>query len=779
MKRFWYGLKTFMLRLMPTNNYLYRLIWLGCISVAIPVILAGSAYYHFSMQKLTKQFQENHQASLQMLKDRLESSLTGIEHTSLQLSSNPAIRTAMDNPDYAADYLGQEDILEQFQLRKNTDNLIQEIVFYDQRSRVVLSHAYGHVKLEEYNQKQDIGSAMALEERAGWMYLPDSEPNGMLTYFRQLPVMTPGRTQGLLMIQVKEEALRGLLKSYSINGADQTVAVLDPHNRLLLRTASAGGEGASVEEASIRAALDSVRQQEDRSGRFILPSKGDDLLLAYHRTIYGRTYVSLMTEAEMIRHLDWIRGLIVFSVLIFILIGMLLTFFSSRLAYNPIQKLLSYGAVLRKNGAEEHPKGNELEYIRSCLSYLNEQAETLNQYVSNIQPDLRDRFLQRLLRSVPAGGRSSLSAECAKYQVPAEGRHYVALVIKVENLLKEKRFLPSEGSVIVFAVKNVMAELLERMPDLQGFVVDKDEREAVALIHFDEGVSPQEIRRALKQYGDEIRDAMLRYLNFTVSAGIGGTVPLERVSISYKDAQTALQIRLFHETEPVLFHEDLIRLERQPAFIYPREMEESIVELLWNGDVEQAEQVLFRFSKRVRTAESYNIIFQCYQVLLSTIIQSLESRGPGVLELLGDNLFDQLKLNQTSKEVHDWFAGVLFPLYLQVSHEIRTKSAKLIIQRVCSHIVNHADGTHSLAECAELVGVSPSYLSRLFKKETGTSFIEYVMEFKVEKAKQLLKNTDYSVTEIAEAVGYSERNLNRAFQRFVQMSPKQYRMSNR
>lgn len=127
--------------------------------------------------------------------------------------------------------------------------------------------------------------------------------------------------------------------------------------------------------------------------------------------------------------------------------------------------------------------------------------------------------------------------------------------------------------------------------------------------------------------------------------------------------------------------------------------------------------------------------------------------------------------------MHDWFIGVLFPLYQEISHDLRTRSTRLIVQRVCNHICRHPDGAHSLADCAELVGVSPSYLSRLFKKEMGISFVEYVMNFKVQKAKQLLKDTDYTVTEIAEIVGYSERNLNRAFQRFLQMSPRQYRLS--
>ncbi|SDD89853.1 AraC-type DNA-binding protein [Paenibacillus sp. UNCCL117] len=761
--------------LLPTHNYLKRLIWLGCISVAIPIVLAGSAYYHFSMKKLTVQFQEDNRASLRQLKDRVESALTGIEHESLQLASHPLLKGSLGRPDYGSDIISQVELLDFFQLHKNTNSLIQEIIFYDDRSATALSSYYGLARLDDFPQAEDIRGLLSGQEPAGWLYLPESGSHGYISYIRRLPIMDRGNPQGLLIIQVPEEALRELLRSYSISLMNQQVKVVDSHNRIILDTSGREELGRdAAEDPDLNRAL----VGEQRTGQYVLEREEGRELIAYDKNAYGRTYVSLLPEREMIEQLGWIRALIVFSVSIFLLIGMLLTFFSSKLAYNPIQKLLQYGEHLRRSGPDERPKGNEIEYIRSCLSYLNEQAESLDQYVKNVQPDLRERFLQKQLQGGGSKNRKELEQACRKFHIEADGQ-FVVLITKVENLLKEKRFLPHEGAVIVFAVKNVMSELLARFPDMTGYVVDKDEREAVAVIRFGEETSASAIRHMLLAYSEQVRDALADYLSFTVSTGIGRPAGLEELNASYKAARHALQFRLLHDADTILFYEDMIGIERHPMFIYPREIEESILELLWTGDLEPAELALQQFAQRMRAAESYNIVFQCYQVLLSSIIQHLEEKGPGVLELLGDNLFDQLKGNHSSQEMHDWFIEVLFPLYQQISHELRTKSTRLLIQRVRSHIANHPDGTHSLSECAELVGVSPSYLSRLFKKETGVSFIEYVMEHKVEKAKQLLRETDRSVVEIAEIVGYSERNLNRAFQRFVQMSPKQYRLSKR
>lgn len=768
--------KSFMLRCFSVNGYLQRLIWMGCISVVIPVVLAGSAYYHFSMIKLTEQFQENNMASLRLLKDRVEGILTNIEHESLQLASGPLIRTALEKEDYATDYLLQQELLQLFQLSKNTNSIIEEMIFYDARTELVLSHYYGLARLKDFYGKRDIEAALAGDQGGHWTYLPDSGRAGYISYVRRLPVMGLGNPRGAVILQIKESALRNQLNSYSVGLEKQTLTILDADHEVLLDSSGPVRPAGVSRSALSDPVLRQIAASGERSGQYMLNGAEGKELAAFNESSMGRMYISRLPEQEMIGQLAWIKVLILLSVSVFVLVGILLTWFSSRLAYNPIQQLLRYGEHLRRNGPESPPAGNEIEYIRSSLSYLNEQAESLNSYIRRMQPDLRDRFLQRLLLSGTSWSRSTLEEGCAKYQIPLSGQ-FLVLVVKVENMVRKKRFLPSEGPVIVFAVKNVMSELLDQSGSLDGYIVDIDDRDSVALLRFDAELSAREIRLHVSRYAEEIHKSLERFLSFPAAVGVGRPGGLAVAAESFREAQLALQYRLFLDTEDVLFYEDMISIERNPVFIYPREKESGIVEALWNGEPERAEAELHEFSRIARSSDSYDIMMQCYHVLLSAIIQSVEDKGPGFREMLKVNLFDQLKENQTSRELHDWFIGALFPLVQEIGSEIRSKSSRLIVQRVCGYITSHPHCTPTLTECAEIVEVSPSYLSRLFKKETGTSFIEYLMNFKVQQAKQLLKDTDYTINEIAERVGYSERNLNRAFQRFVNMSPNQFRKS--
>lgn len=77
-----------------------------------------------------------------------------------------------------------------------------------------------------------------------------------------------------------------------------------------------------------------------------------------------------------------------------------------------------------------------------------------------------------------------------------------------------------------------------------------------------------------------------------------------------------------------------------------------------------------------------------------------------------------------------------------------------LIRQAVSYINTHLYQELSLTVLCEAMGVSPSYFSRLFKKETGVGFLKYVRMKKLEQARQLLKNTGYQASRVAELLGY-------------------------
>lgn len=84
----------------------------------------------------------------------------------------------------------------------------------------------------------------------------------------------------------------------------------------------------------------------------------------------------------------------------------------------------------------------------------------------------------------------------------------------------------------------------------------------------------------------------------------------------------------------------------------------------------------------------------------------------------------------------------------------------------------------SLEEIADRVSMSPSYFCRYFKQVTGLSLVQYIQRYRVDQAKELLVNTDLSVTEIAFQIGFNSQSyFDRIFQRLTRTSPGHFRQS--
>jgi two-component system, response regulator YesN len=104
------------------------------------------------------------------------------------------------------------------------------------------------------------------------------------------------------------------------------------------------------------------------------------------------------------------------------------------------------------------------------------------------------------------------------------------------------------------------------------------------------------------------------------------------------------------------------------------------------------------------------------------------------------------------------------------------QSRRTEVAEACQFVSLHLDRKISLEEVAEHLFMNPSYFSRLFKKETGETFIEYVTRIKMYRAKELLDQTGASVGKICETLGYDNQSyFIKLFKSFAGVTPVEYR----
>lgn len=100
-----------------------------------------------------------------------------------------------------------------------------------------------------------------------------------------------------------------------------------------------------------------------------------------------------------------------------------------------------------------------------------------------------------------------------------------------------------------------------------------------------------------------------------------------------------------------------------------------------------------------------------------------------------------------------------------------------VVRLICRQLAKQLDKPWSINDFADEYGFNPIYLGRLFKKEMGTSFTNYLMEQRIEKAIEMMADANLTIAVIGEAVGYNQNYFSRIFKRHTGMSPNEYRRS--
>lgn len=122
----------------------------------------------------------------------------------------------------------------------------------------------------------------------------------------------------------------------------------------------------------------------------------------------------------------------------------------------------------------------------------------------------------------------------------------------------------------------------------------------------------------------------------------------------------------------------------------------------------------------------------------------------GSYESVFKNLFNQPSLEATL----EWMRSTA----KRIVEELRQRNSFSKIQQVIHHINRNIHKPLSLKELSFEFGVSPRYLGKLFREETGKAFNDYINDERIAKAQTYLRNTSMSAAEIAREVGYSDPN---------------------
>jgi len=163
------------------------------------------------------------------------------------------------------------------------------------------------------------------------------------------------------------------------------------------------------------------------------------------------------------------------------------------------------------------------------------------------------------------------------------------------------------------------------------------------------------------------------------------------------------------------------------------------------------------------------------QSFLQILYHFIQSKDLQAYQVLGEVITTEQQ-SQAVRSVTDLQAWVRHALELTINGCCESDDTQSVMGKIKTFVKQHLDQAISREDIAKHVSLHPDYLSRWFKKESGKSIMEFIVEEKMTMAKELLATTEMSVSDIAIAVGYTNFSyFSKVFKHEIQMNPNQYR----
>lgn len=299
----------------------------------------------------------------------------------------------------------------------------------------------------------------------------------------------------------------------------------------------------------------------------------------------------------------------------------------------------------------------------------------------------------------------------------------------------------------------------------------------------------EQMSERVKELSKDLEEIMKNYSTIAYSGGIGQPVArLRELEESFREAERALAARFTMELNRIISVED-IRMAQNVDTL-------DDIEITSFGEIEKTRTMLEKFLNNGAEDEidefvdvyinelpeenlksvlmRQYIIMDAYIVMMSFCekIEGIE----GEMQAQSEELKNSMKTIQTLEEIKNYIRMLLKKI-IGVRDTISGRRYSDIIEIAKDQIrKTYMSDEISLNTIAAEVGMSPSYFSSIFSKEMGKTFVEYLTEIRMDRAKELLMCSSMKTSEIGYEVGYKDPHyFSYIFKKTQNCTPKEFR----
>lgn len=272
----------------------------------------------------------------------------------------------------------------------------------------------------------------------------------------------------------------------------------------------------------------------------------------------------------------------------------------------------------------------------------------------------------------------------------------------------------------------------------------------------------------------EMKEELLRDMHININAGIGNVCSsATQIYNSFLQAKIALKYDLTPGS--IVSYGDIDK-ETHPK-VYPLNKEKLLYESIVTGDEKNARSLIDELLEwmMINISPIERFRQRVYELLLVLVREAVINSN--LTEIIADTeeLRKMLFLLDTEKEIRSYAKKYVIEKLNEIN-AVKISRANSLMTVVTDYIENNYPKDISLEGLAEIVKISPFYLSKLFKQETGENFIDYITGVRMRKARELLSDPFNNIKEVCFMVGYRDPNyFARVFKKTCGVTPTEFK----
>jgi len=403
-------------------------------------------------------------------------------------------------------------------------------------------------------------------------------------------------------------------------------------------------------------------------------------------------------------------------------------------------------------------------------SVAQDRSKKLQRIVDQSNSLIKTDFISTTLSGMILNGEQWIS-EIAEHGVDLIHQPYMPVLLYPNNFQALKHRYQTE-KLFAYALENVVREFVD---DQHAGVSFRYGKEVYILFPFPKSLKINQ-HEIIRGHLAVLQDALKRYMNITISA------IMYEPTQSPMEMKKALQILLgakdqrFYAREGSIFKWVPFDTTQEDIFAIYQNALHDFKQLIVEERIEQTEQVVGEWMQYMRDRRySVDSVLSWLLKMLMDIevkyssLQHFNTKYTS--ELLHKNIMELESLQDI-----EVFIGSFIHDKIRTASEIRQQSYRSEIHEAQKYVHTHLHEKISMEEVAVMLNLNPSHFSRIYKSETGETFIEYMTRIKMEHAQEALEQSDRTIDQIAESLGYENTSyFIKLFKLNSGYSPKEFR----